>query len=116
MSDRSEPSPTPLGTATIRQATEHLLPQILMMSRALWASPQRPKVLVLGLALFVVISATAYGQIRLNAWNQPFYDAVARKDLEGFLSQLTVFGVIAGALLVLNVAQMWLNLVTKIKL
>jgi vitamin B12/bleomycin/antimicrobial peptide transport system ATP-binding/permease protein len=116
MSDRSEPSSAPLGTATTHHATEHLLPQLLMMSRALWASPHRTKVLLLGLALFVVISATAYGQIKLNAWNQPFYDAVARKDLQEFLSQLTVFGVIAGALLVLNVAQMWLNLVTKIKL
>ena len=31
---------------------------------------------LLGAALFVVIVATAYGQIRLNDWNQPFYDAL----------------------------------------
>ena len=70
----------------------------------------------LGLALLAVISATAFGQSKLNAWNQPFYNAVARKDLTVFLDQLIVFGTIAGALLVLNVAQIWLNLATKIKL
>jgi putative ATP-binding cassette transporter len=73
-------------------------------------------VLLLGLALLAVISATAFGQIKLNAWNQPFYDAVARKDLREFFNQLMVFGVIAGALLLLNVAQAWLNLASKIKL
>ena len=64
----------------------------------------------------VVIGATAFGQIRLNAWNRPFYDALARKDLGDFLGQIMVFGVIAGGLLVLNVAQAWLNQTTKLRL
>jgi putative ATP-binding cassette transporter len=72
--------------------------------------------MLLGLALLAVVGVAAFGQIKLNAWNQPFYDAVAKRDLTAFLNQLIVFGVIAGALLLLNVAQIWLNLVTKIKL
>jgi putative ATP-binding cassette transporter len=83
------------------------------MFRAFLGSPQRTKLLLLGIA---VIGATAFGQVRLNAWNQPFYDALARKDLRGFLDQLTVFGVIASGLLVLNVAQAWLTQTTKVKL
>ena len=52
----------------------------------------------------------------VSAWNRRFYDALSRKDLREFLSQLGVFGVIAGGLLVLNVAQGWLNLAIKVKL
>src|SRR4029453_7465053 len=55
-------------------------------------------------------------QIRLNAWSRPFYDALARKDLWAFADQLLVFAVIAGGLLCLNVAQIWLNQLTKVKL
>jgi vitamin B12/bleomycin/antimicrobial peptide transport system ATP-binding/permease protein len=90
--------------------------QMLIMSRALLASPQRIKILLLGGSIVSVIGATAYGQIRLNSWNRPFYDALERRDLHGFLVQLMVFGVIAGGLLVLNVAQAWLNQATKVKL
>ncbi|HWY94777.1 MAG TPA: ABC transporter ATP-binding protein/permease, partial [Steroidobacteraceae bacterium] len=67
------------------------------------------KVLIFVLAeLILVVAATAYGQIRLNGWNKPFYDALSRRDLRDFLFQLGVFFVIAGFLLILNVAQRWL--------
>jgi putative ATP-binding cassette transporter len=93
-----------------------LAPQMLIMTRAFLASPERTKILLLGAALVVVVGATAAGQIRLNAWNQPFYDALERKQLGAFLHQLVVFAVIAGFLLCLNVAQAWLNQMTKLKL
>src|SRR6185437_10557850 len=66
--------------------------------------------------IFLVVVSTAYGQIRLNRWNQPFYDALARRDFPEFLVQLGVFGIIAGALLVLNVFQRWLTAMIKLKL
>jgi putative ATP-binding cassette transporter len=97
-------------------ANSRLLPQLGMMVRALWTAPVRNKLLYLSGALFVVIAATAYGQIRLNTWNQPFYDALSHHDFAQFLAQLGVFGVIAGALLVLNVGQRWLTETLKIRL
>jgi vitamin B12/bleomycin/antimicrobial peptide transport system ATP-binding/permease protein len=93
-----------------------LMAQVGMMSRALWASPTRSTVLLLAFGIFIVIVATAYGQIRLNSWNQPFYDALSRRDFTEFLTQLGIFGVIAGALLVLNVAQRWLGETLKLQL
>src|ERR1700735_930280 len=84
-----------------------LTPQMLIMFRAILASPQRTKLLLLGVATVAVIGTTAFGQVRLNAWNQPFFNALTHKDLMEFLDQLKVFGVIAGGLLVLNVAQAW---------
>ena len=97
-------------------AESGLVPQLAMMSRGLRASPTRNTVALLAVALFIVIAATAFGQIRLNSWNQPFYDALARRDFARFLVQLGVFGIIAGALLVLNVAQRWLGEMLKLKL
>src|SRR5271156_2439153 len=97
-------------------ANSRLLPQLGMMIKALWAAPVRNKLFLLSGALFAVIAVTAYGQIRLNNWNQPFYDALSRRDFAQFLVQLGVFGLLAGALLVLNVAQRWLGETLKLKL
>src|SRR5271155_2307048 len=97
-------------------ANSRLLPQLGMMASALWASPVRNTLLFLSGSLFIVIAVTAYGQIRLNNWNQPFYDALSHKNFAQFLDQLGVFGVIAGALLALNVGQRWLGETLKLRL
>ena len=93
-----------------------LMPQLRMMASALWAAQVRNILFLLWGALFVVIAATAFGQIKLNAWNQPFYDALSHRNFAQFLHQLGVFGFIAGTLLVLNVGQRWLGETLKIKL
>src|SRR6202023_1937778 len=97
-------------------ANSGLGPQLGMMIRTLWAAPERNVLFLLSGALFAVIAVSAYGQIRLNDWNKPFYDALSRRDFEQFLVQLGVFGLIAGALLVLNVAQRWLSETLKLRL
>ncbi|SOC00229.1 ABC transporter ATP-binding protein/permease [Rhodobacter maris] len=66
--------------------------------------------------IVVVIGLTAFMQIQLNAWNQPFYDALTRKDFAAFLTQLGVFGILAGLLLVLNVSQTWIDRTLKLSL
>jgi putative ATP-binding cassette transporter len=71
---------------------------------------------VLAGAIIVVIAFTAYGQIQLNRWNEPFYDAISRRDVGDFIEQLGVFAMIAGVLLVLNVAQRWLVETLQLKL
>jgi putative ATP-binding cassette transporter len=104
------------GKNTEEIANSGLVPQLGMMARALWAAPVRNTLFLLSGALFLVIAVTAFGQIRLNNWNQPFYDALSRRDLAQFLVQLGVFGLIAGALLILNVAQRWLGETLKLRL
>ncbi|MEY2616991.1 MAG: vitamin B12/bleomycin/antimicrobial peptide transport system ATP-binding/permease protein [Verrucomicrobiota bacterium] len=112
----TKPPPAAPPPAADRVAESRLAPQMAMMARTFWASSERNHVLLLGLGLVAVIGVSAFGQVRLNAWNQPFYDALSHKNLSGFLSQLMVFGVIAGGLLILNVAQAWLNQMTKVRL
>jgi vitamin B12/bleomycin/antimicrobial peptide transport system ATP-binding/permease protein len=105
-----------LETNSEEIANSGLVPQLGMMTQALWASPVRNKLFLLSGALFVVVAVSAYGQIRLNDWNQPFYDALSHRQFAQFLVQLGVFGLIAGALLVLNVAQRWLGETLKLRL
>ena len=93
---------------------DSVVSQLIGLAAALWASRQRGKVVLLLVALVSVVGASAYAQILLNAWNQPFYDALSRKDVSSFIVQLGVFAELAGVLLVLNVAQAWLNLKSKL--
>ena len=93
-----------------------LVRQLGQMLRALRASPVGKVLLWLAVGIVVVVAITAYGQIRLNAWNKNFFDALARRDFGDFMFQLGVFGVIAGVILVLNVAQRWLVETLKLRL
>ncbi|MEF3366171.1 ABC transporter ATP-binding protein/permease [Methylocystis sp. 9N] len=104
------------GAVREKIAAIDLWPHLKTILNALGGSRQRRALYGLGVAVVVIVAATAYGQIRLNAWNEPFYDALSRKDLPGVTKQLLVFAYIAGALLVLNVAQTWLSQMTKLKL
>ena len=83
-------------TATAARDKE-LAPQLWMTITIFFHSPGRNILISLGAALCAVVALTAFGQIKLNAWNEPFYDALSRKDVSGFVYQLVIFGVIAGA-------------------
>lgn len=98
-------SSSSLTEPAVRTGVFHQVGELL---GALRTSAVRKRLVVLAGAIVVVIGITAYAQVRLNSWNQPFYDAISRRDLRDFIFQLGIFGVIAGVLLVLNVAQRWL--------
>src|SRR6202022_3830205 len=98
------------------EITDGLFRQVGLITRAIAGSGVGKTLVFLIIGLFLVIVATAYGQIRLNAWNKPFYDAISRRDLHDFLRQLVVFAIIAFGLLILNVAQKWLGEMLKLKL
>jgi vitamin B12/bleomycin/antimicrobial peptide transport system ATP-binding/permease protein len=106
------------SAASDAEETAHsgLVPQMGMMTRALMASPVGKTIIWLLLGILLVVVATTYGQIRLNRWSKPFYDALSRRDFRDFLYQLAVFFFIASILLVLNVAQRWLGETLKLKL
>ena len=108
--------PTMDGGSPDLPVKDSLFSEVARMTSAFWASAERTRLLMLAVALVVVISATAYMQIRLNAWNRPFYDALTHKDVPGFVRQLVVFAELAVVLLVLNVSQVWLNQSTRVML
>ncbi len=90
--------------------------QLATIRLALAKSPIRKQLLWACLGIIAVIVATSIGQVLLNRWNEPFYDALARRDMQGFLHQLLVFAAIAGGLVVLNVGQTWLDQTIRLKL
>ena len=114
MSTAEVPAAQPLTAYDFTK--DNLISQIRRMAAAFWASRERNQLLLLAMGLVVVVAATAYMQIRLNAWNRPFYDALTRKDIPTFTRQLGVFAELAAILLVLNVSQVWLNQFARVVL
>jgi len=90
--------------------------QATMIFRAIFAPPLGRRIKILVALIVVAILLTAYGQVLLNRWNKPFYDALSRRDLHDFLFQLGVYFGLAGAQLVLNVGQRWLVETTKYRM
>jgi vitamin B12/bleomycin/antimicrobial peptide transport system ATP-binding/permease protein len=103
-----------LATAAVTK--DSLFTEVARLIAAFWASRERNQLLLLAAGLVAVVAATAYMQIRLNAWNRPFYDALTHKDIAQVISQLRVFAELAVILLVLNVSQVWLNQTSRVVL
>src|SRR5262249_16377435 len=102
--------------ATAALSKDSLFSQVARLIAAFWASRERNQLLLLAVGLVAVVAATAYMQIRLNAWNRPFYDALTHKDIPAVVTQLRVFAELAAILLVLNVSQVWLNQTSRVVL
>jgi putative ATP-binding cassette transporter len=95
---------------------DRLLPQLWSLWRALRASRHWRSVGLLAAGIVLVVCLNAVGQIRLNRWQGAFYDAIEQKAVAAFTTQLLVFLVIAGGLLVLVVAQTWLQQMITVRL
>lgn len=105
--------PAPAAPATENRG---LWSQMMMMQRIYRESPVFPFLLCTSIGSAAVVVATAIGQIVLNQWNKPFYDAIERRDVDAFVHQLLVFAGIASVLLLLNVSQRWFNQEFRLKL
>ena len=66
--------------------------------------------------LLCVVIGNTFGQIRLNAWHGAFYDALEQRSLVTLGNQIIVFLIIACLLLLLVVAQTWLQENIKVRL
>ena len=101
-------------TEPIEAGIRGLMHQFREFLVALRLSPGRRSLALLVAATLFAVCATAVAQVRLNAWNGPFYEAIAQRNFSAFLYELLVFAAIAGGLLVLNVAQAWLREMIKL--
>jgi putative ATP-binding cassette transporter len=97
-------------------AGEGVIAQLSSLLAALCASRYRGRLALLSVGIVLVLCANVVGQIRLNAWQGDFFDALEQHNLAIFGSQLLVFGVIVCALLVLVVAQTWLKEMLQVRL
>jgi putative ATP-binding cassette transporter len=97
-------------------ADESALTQLLSLLRALRTSAHCRRLGLLAIGIVIVICANTAGQIRLNLWQRAFYDAIEQRHMAAFTTQLLVFAIIAGGLLVLVVAQTWLKEMLQVRL
>ena len=112
--ERRQPQP-PAGRSR-PAAGGSVIAQLSSLLRALWVSRYRGRVGLLALGIVIVLCANAVGQIRLNAWQGAFFDALEQRNLGTFGVQLVVFGVVVSGLLVLVVAQTWLKEMLQVRL
>jgi putative ATP-binding cassette transporter len=99
-----------------REPTYGTARQLQLLLEAVRGAPERTRLAVLAAATSIVILLTSLTQVGLNAWNQPFYDSLAGKDLARLGPLLVIFAALALLLVVLNVSQTWLHENIKIKL
>ncbi|MER9894339.1 ABC transporter ATP-binding protein/permease [Mesorhizobium sp. M0119] len=115
MADHPDVEASAQKLATSIEASS-LREQLAAIKLALTTSPVRKQLFWAAIGIVAVIVATSVGQVLLNRWNQPFFDALARRDMPAFLHQLLVFAAIAGGLLLFNVGQTWLDQMLRLKL
>ena len=92
------------------------LRDLILLARLVLTARRGWPIIRLGLAILGVLVANMLGQVRLNRWNGAFFDAIEKRNTGAFIAQLEVFLVIIAALLVLVVAQTWLQERFKIRL
>jgi putative ATP-binding cassette transporter len=61
------------------------------LSARFWRAEKRWLAWSLGIGIVVLTLAALFFQLRLNAWNRDFFDAVERRDWAGVTAQLSVF-------------------------
>ena len=115
MMARSLPSKK-LVAAAPDVASETVWCQLKSLFGTVGASPLRRRLAWLAVGIGVVICVSMVGQVRLNAWQGDFFDALERRDLEVFGKQVLVFLVVVAGLLTLVVAETWLREMLEVRL
>jgi len=94
----------------------HLSRDLALFARVLRRAPGGRRVMAIFVGAIVVTIANMVGQVWLNDWNGQFFDALAHKELSGFLGLLWTFLIIIAVLLSLTVAQTFLQERLKLRL
>ncbi|NCU20824.1 hypothetical protein EOM89_08825 [Candidatus Falkowbacteria bacterium] len=105
-------------TSKARAAVGRSVPgtALWLLRRLRRGAPRQARLIALMLAaVFAVVLANTFGQVRLNQWQGAFYNALERRNLPDFVAEIGVFFVIVAGLLTLGVAQTWIDATLKVK-
>lgn len=89
---------------------------LILFARVLRRAPGGRRVMAIFVTTIVITIGNMMGQVWLNEWNGRFFDALAHKELGGFLFLLWTFLGIIAVLLALTVAQTFLQERLKLRL
>jgi vitamin B12/bleomycin/antimicrobial peptide transport system ATP-binding/permease protein len=95
--EKGDPRKQILANSQPVEGARELVHQLRQLLIAIWLSPGRRSLVLLIIGTVSVICATAVAQVGLNAWNQPFYEAIEERNFSAFLYQLLIFAAIAPA-------------------
>jgi vitamin B12/bleomycin/antimicrobial peptide transport system ATP-binding/permease protein len=115
MMARVLPSKT-LVAATSDVASDTVWRQLKSLFGTLSTSPLRRRLAWLAVGIGVAICISMVGQVRLNAWQGDFFDALEQRNLQAFGKQVLVFLVVVAGLLTLVVAETWLREMLEVRL
>jgi putative ATP-binding cassette transporter len=90
--------------------------QLKSLLATMRTSRLRWRLLWLAIGIAVAICVSMVGQVRLNAWQGDFFDALEQRDLHAFGTQALVFLVVVAGLLALVVAETWLREMLEVRL
>ncbi len=93
-----------------------MLDLLRLLPNRIVASSHTRSLVINAAATAFVIGLNTVMQVRLNTWNGDFYGALERRDYDTFVNQLGVFLILAAILLILVVAQTWLQELGKVLL
>lgn len=91
------------------------LRQLSVLLRALRQSRYFRPCTLLAVGIVAVICINMVGQVRLNAWQGDFFDALEQRQLQELLNQVLVFIVIIAVLLALVVSETWLREILEVR-
>ncbi len=74
-----------------------------------WRSDERWRAWLLLGAVIALNLANVYIDVRINQWNNAFFNAIQEKDSHEFFKQLGVFSILAFAAVVISVYALYLN-------
>jgi len=80
-----------------------------------WRSEDRKRAWALLVAVIALNLANVYIDVRINQWNNAFFNAIQNHDAPEFFKQLGIFGLLAFAAIVISVYALYLNQMLQIR-
>jgi len=84
------------------------------LSTPYWRSEEKLRAWVLLGAVIALNLGNVYIDVRINQWNNAFFNAIQNHDAAEFFKQLGIFGLLAGAAIVISVYALYLNQMLQI--
>ncbi len=95
--------------------TKAFFADLWALTRPYWYSEERWAARGLLGVIVALNLGLVYVNVQLNHWNNDFYNALQNLDKDAFFRQLTKFGVLAAAYIVIAVYQLYLNQMLQIR-
>src|ERR1700751_3786572 len=96
-------------------AKQNMVRDAWRIAKSYWVSEEKRSAWGLLVAVVALNLGNVYISVRINEWNNAFYNALQKFDGGGFFRQLALFGVLASLYIVMVVYALYLNQMLQIR-